>query len=516
MVRLQELILSGNNLIGTLPALLNEMTELQKLLLHKNRLGGTLPADMFYSGTTKKGLVRLLEFSVAENLFKGKLPSMEGMHELRTFAVNNNEFEDFPKDMDHLTKLQQLHLHSNKINAELPITFAKLTALRDIAMGDNKIKGRLPETIGNLRYLVSLKAPNNLLENTLPSSIETCKELEELDLSQNFMNGDPPFGALGHLVKFRALVLSHNRFNGVLSESVKLFKKLEVLQLDDNEFSGALPGAALGQLGTLKRLALGNNRFDGVIPSELSAMTSLEDLQLQKNRLKGRVPSIFCKSDRTLPAINVTDNQLLECYDSCLTKNERFFHSPSLVSCAFWKPPTSSPVSVPTAGPPSAAPPTATGLSGKTQARVVLYLASTLYASTVQEPTIHADAIKTAMVKVINDAQVTAGAIVGIAFFNDASGSQDDDGENSSANDDAPSARTLRVSLRSNAAINPSRALASTPSVRVSMYIATNAASVTFASLKKTIEAAVPNMKLTTEIRMAGKSLSAQGMSSLD
>jgi hypothetical protein len=75
--------LPGNNLAGSLPATLNQLTALELLKIEGNQLTGTLPS--------LTGLAALRGFEVYSNQLSGAIPSLTGLTALERFDARNNQ-----------------------------------------------------------------------------------------------------------------------------------------------------------------------------------------------------------------------------------------------------------------------------------------------------------------------------------------------------------------------------------------------------------------------------------------
>ena len=77
------IFLSGNNLVGTLPTTLNQLTGLQGLRLASNQLSGSIPS--------LSGLTILSALVLDNNQLSGSIPSLNGLPSLQTLVLNNNQ-----------------------------------------------------------------------------------------------------------------------------------------------------------------------------------------------------------------------------------------------------------------------------------------------------------------------------------------------------------------------------------------------------------------------------------------
>ncbi len=113
--RVTQLDLTSNNLAGSLPAALGNLTELNHLRLSHNSLSGSIPAELAY-----------------------------------------------------LRNLWVLALNSNSLTGEIPYAFGNMTSLIGLNLGHNQLSGRVPASFGNTIALNELYLDNNKLERRFP------------------------------------------------------------------------------------------------------------------------------------------------------------------------------------------------------------------------------------------------------------------------------------------------------------------------------------------------------------
>ncbi|WP_082115912.1 leucine-rich repeat domain-containing protein [Hymenobacter terrenus] len=155
--------LNINNLSGSLPAELGQLTELNTLQLLINRITGALPVEL--SKLTK---LRLAYLSV--NQFSGPLPAELGeLTELREFQLSDNRFSgSLPAELGNLAKLEVLNLSRNSFSGAIPVKLGQLTRLGGLSLADNQFSGALPSSLVTLPLLRQIDVQNNKLTG-LPS-----------------------------------------------------------------------------------------------------------------------------------------------------------------------------------------------------------------------------------------------------------------------------------------------------------------------------------------------------------
>ena len=252
--------LSGNNLVGTLPASIGNLPLLASLNLHTNTLSGPLPTEL-------GNLVNLVVLHLYSNSFTGSLPSTLG----------------------NLTHLIRLYAHYNALSGSIPGSLGTMTSLQELFLYNNAFTGALPTELGSLAALQALDVHSNQLSGSLPASLGNLKSLKTLLLQGNTLSGSIPT-EWGGITALEYLYLQNNLLSGAVPSSLSSLTHLITLKLNDNVFTGAIP-AIFGGLTSLTTLDLSRNHFADLIPTNLGSATALQNLALFSNMLKGPVPT---------------------------------------------------------------------------------------------------------------------------------------------------------------------------------------------------------------------------------
>jgi hypothetical protein len=166
----QELYLDFNQLSGSIPASLGNLTQLQALNLQDNQLSGSIPASL-------GNLTQLQALNLLDNQLSGSIPDSLG----------------------NLTQLQVLYLDGNQLSGSIPASLGNLTQLSGLELVDNQLSGSIPDSLGNLTQLVWLLLYDNQLSGSIPDSLGNLTQLVWLELYDNQLVGDVPIfsGPLG-------------------------------------------------------------------------------------------------------------------------------------------------------------------------------------------------------------------------------------------------------------------------------------------------------------------------------
>ncbi|KAK4717880.1 hypothetical protein R3W88_016218 [Solanum pinnatisectum] len=156
--KLQLLVLSGNELTGSVPDSIFNMSALQILMFGQNKLSSTLPSDL------GRGTPNLEKFLCGGNNLSGFISnSISKSSKLRIFEFVVNSFSGpIPKSLGDLENLEFLNLERNNFISDLSLSFlTSLTncrKLRVLRFGVNPLDGVLPASVGNLsKYLKKIE-----------------------------------------------------------------------------------------------------------------------------------------------------------------------------------------------------------------------------------------------------------------------------------------------------------------------------------------------------------------------
>lgn len=256
----QWLNMNTNQLNGSLPAELGDLTSLTTLWLYSNQLTGSIP------------------------------PQIENLTSLRDVQLNSNQLTgSLPSEMGNLTNLEDLRLYSNQLSGPIPPQFENLSSLRVLLMNNNHLSGSIPVEIGNLANLVTLNLNGNQLSGSIPPQLGDLTNLTSLYLAFNQLTGDIP-PQLEGLTSVTILHLNSNRLSGSIPPELGNLASLQNLRLYSNRLSGNIP-QEMGTMTGLTNLDLNSNQLSGDIPPQLGSLTNLGNLRLESNQLRGEVPS---------------------------------------------------------------------------------------------------------------------------------------------------------------------------------------------------------------------------------
>ncbi|MEM7538398.1 MAG: leucine-rich repeat domain-containing protein [Chloroflexota bacterium] len=241
--------LSNNQLIGSIPSELGNLSSLTYLGLDDNYLMGNMPSEL-------GNLSKLTFLYLASNQLSGEIPP----------------------ELGNLSNLVRLHAYKNELSGPLPAELGNLTALKILDLSENELS-RLPAELNHLTKLTELRLSNNQFRS-LPSALWELTELRMLEMNHNQLITIPP--GIGNLSKLVSLHLQSNELHSLPSE-IGLLAKLTHLSLGGNRLATIPP--TIGNLSNLTKLDLCNNQLTE-LPPEISNLARLQTLYLHGNRLQ--------------------------------------------------------------------------------------------------------------------------------------------------------------------------------------------------------------------------------------
>lgn len=158
--------LNYNNLQGSLPPQLGQLSKLQSLVLYFNDLNGGIPPEL--------GRLSDLESLVLnDNDLNGPIPPELGqLSSLKDLDLESNNLSgSIPAELGHLTSLESLNLNSNELRGPIPAELGNLAKLRGLFLAGNHLTGSVPPEVGNLPNLWMFNVRENQLIGPLPGRL---------------------------------------------------------------------------------------------------------------------------------------------------------------------------------------------------------------------------------------------------------------------------------------------------------------------------------------------------------
>lgn len=273
MPRLEDLLLSWNDLGGSIPPWLGRLSSLRVLTLQGTGMTGPIPPEL-----GELSNIELLD--LVANQLTGPIPAglFAKTKRMRSLRLGSNLLTGLlPAEIGSLPALETLLLGRNNLTGPLPPELGRLASLKWLSVADNGVAGPLPPELGQLGNLETLQLENNRIAGPLPPELGRLSSLEELYLHNNEITGRIP-EELGALAGLQALLLFGNRLTGPLPPELGDLRALQWLGLSDNDLVGGVP-PQFGNLGALTRLDVTSNpRLSGPLPATLTQLGQLEAL----------------------------------------------------------------------------------------------------------------------------------------------------------------------------------------------------------------------------------------------
>ncbi len=219
----------------------------------------TQPLNTWHGITTNTdGCVT--EINLGSNNLAGSIPSEIGnLTSLTNLNLEYNQLSDsIPTEIGNLTNLEYLSLGGNQLTDSIPISIGNLINLKYLYLQENQLNGSIPISIGNLTNLIFLHFNNNQLSGSIPTSIGNLTNLNRLSLGYNHIESIP--ASIGNLTNLTILYLFNNQLSGSIPAEISNLTNLQTLSLSNNQLTGTIP-ASIGNLTNLTDLRLGGNLF---------------------------------------------------------------------------------------------------------------------------------------------------------------------------------------------------------------------------------------------------------------
>ena len=187
--RVTLLNLERQGIDGTLPAALGGLTGLSELRLSwRNQLTGSIPPELGQ-------LTRLAYLGLAGNHLTGPIPPELGAigPQLTSLVVSGPQplpagiglTGSIPPQLGNLSGLQYLYLDGNRLTGSIPTRLRWLTDLRGLYLSKNQLSGAIPTQLGSLSMLTYLLLTDNQLTGAIPTQLEDLHSLRKVYLRNN-------------------------------------------------------------------------------------------------------------------------------------------------------------------------------------------------------------------------------------------------------------------------------------------------------------------------------------------
>ena len=236
-------------------------------------LGASSPCD-WYGLSCSHGHV--VELNLADNQLSGTIPAQLGnLTALQELNLRSNQLSgSIPPELGNLSQLRHLFLNGNQLSGSIPPQLGNLTALQELDLGSNQLSGSIPPELGNLSQLRMLYLYINQLSGNIPSQLGNPTGLWYLALNDNQLSGSIP-AELGNLSELWTLELPNNQLTGHIPPELGNLNALGGLALENNRLSGSIP-PQLGNMTSLLNLNIRGNALEGEVPANIADLVNLQ------------------------------------------------------------------------------------------------------------------------------------------------------------------------------------------------------------------------------------------------
>mmetsp|Transcript_36712 Transcript_36712/g.88748 ORF Transcript_36712/g.88748 Transcript_36712/m.88748 type:complete len:2674 (+) Transcript_36712:708-8729(+) len=293
--QVQELDLSSNRLVGTVPTEVFDLPYLEKLILEDNP-----DVDVDLSGLRKAQ--HLTELSLSKTRVSN-IDNIGDALNLQVLRITNLKIRGrLPDSLFTLVDLTGLYANYNSFSGNIPTNIGRLNKLEALYLYDSDLTGQIPSDIGRLTLLQILTLTNNALTGSLPQELEEMSNLQVVAIQQTSSSQQKTSrGISGPVPSFRnhrqltELHLENQAFGGSLDPDFLLNspngKEVEV-NLSFNQLSGEVP-ASLADMRYLS-LDLAGNQITSVSSRIYDvSFNSCNDIQ---DWMKGDVRRFGCNA----------------------------------------------------------------------------------------------------------------------------------------------------------------------------------------------------------------------------
>ncbi|XP_034219232.1 putative receptor-like protein kinase At3g47110 isoform X3 [Prunus dulcis] len=289
---LQYLNMSYNSFGGNIPTNISHCTQLSVLDLFSNEIIGVIPDQL-------SSLLNLNHLWLSLNNLTGTIPGWIGnFSSLNSLRLSHNNFQgSIPNELGRLTALGRFVLPGNHLSGKVPASIYNISSIYVFSVVGNQLQGELPPNVGiTLPNLELFLGGRNRFTGNIPASLSNASRLRSIDFGQNGLTGTIPAESLGSLQSLVRLNFRRNRLGSGKTGDLNFLSflanctSLEVLGLSRNQFGGELPGSIANLSTQLKHLTIGGNLIHGSIPTDIGNLLSLNTLEVEHNYLGGSVP----------------------------------------------------------------------------------------------------------------------------------------------------------------------------------------------------------------------------------
>ena len=185
--RVTSLAFDNNQLTGSIPPELGNLTNLTYLWFSSNNLTGSIPAEL-------SRLTNLTQLVLSYNQLTCSIPSeLESLANLTFLSLFGNQLTgSIPPELGNIPGLADLWLFYNQLTGSIPPELGNLANLTRLWLYQNNLTGSIPPELGRLANLTQLFLDNNQLTGSIPPELGSSFNLRDLHLRGNPLSGSLP------------------------------------------------------------------------------------------------------------------------------------------------------------------------------------------------------------------------------------------------------------------------------------------------------------------------------------
>ena len=251
------------------------------------------PLENWYGVEVNAG-GRVVRVELADNNLFGTLPPELGqLSHLESLLLKDNYYltGSIPPELGNLAQLREFSLSGASVTGAIPPELGNLSNLNTLELTFNTLTGAIPAELGNLSNLKRLKLDRNELTGAIPPELGNLSQLKELSIEANKFEVGPEPGEGSDSSGTGPSRSSVTGLTGAIPPELANLSMLEILRLSKNSLTGSIPPELSG-LSNLKMLSLAQNDLAGGVPPELGRLSTLQELNLAHNAdLAGVLPA---------------------------------------------------------------------------------------------------------------------------------------------------------------------------------------------------------------------------------
>lgn len=155
---------------------------------------GAEGTECSWYGVQCDGDNKVTALDLNQNNLVGSIPSALGdLSTMQFISLGGNQLSGaIPNSIAQLENLRGIFLWSNQFNGSLPEFFSQMTQLRNLNLSGNQFTGTIPASYGNLMNMLDLDLAYNQLSGSIPAELGNLVNATKINLQTNQLSGAVP------------------------------------------------------------------------------------------------------------------------------------------------------------------------------------------------------------------------------------------------------------------------------------------------------------------------------------